>query len=59
MNQDGKAGMKAAAFMLSAAVWMGSMMPVYAAENTEKEQGDDTKISEEKTAKASEEVGKG
>ena len=59
MNQRfGKAGMKAAAFMLSAAVWMGSMMPVYAAENTEKEQGDDTKISEEKTAKASEEVGK-
>lgn len=55
MNQRfGKAGMKAAAFLLSAAVWMGSMIPVYAAENTDKT---DSKSSDKKTEQKKETSG--
>lgn len=60
MNQRfGKAGMKAAAFLLSAAVWMGSMVPVCAAENTDETKSkEDTKTSSDKEKNEAKDVGK-
>lgn len=60
MNQRlGKAGMKAAAFLLSAAVWMGSMVPVCAAENTDETKAEnDSKTSSDKEKNETKEVGK-
>lgn len=61
MNQRlGKAGMKASAFLLSAAVWAGSAMPVRAAENTEKtgNKDSDKQAAQDKQASAAKEVGK-